>query len=169
MKRSYTPFFIIIVISLLSLSHGCSKDPSSHHTDNNTADTTIPIQWVGTNVVYDSTVVKKNYSLIYFYANWCGYCKQMEANTFKNPEVSNIIYESFNIAKINIDSDTLVDYFDTTVTCHDLAKNIYRISGVPTSCIFGKKGNYIGSVPGYIPPTNFASILEAVRIGAYGE
>ena len=169
MKRRYAPFFILIAISLLSLSHGCSKDPSSHHTDNNTADTTIPIQWTGTNVVYDSTIVKKSYSIIYFYATWCSYCKKMESNTFKNPEVSNIIYSSFNMAKINVDSDTLVNYFDTTVTCYDLAGKIYKITGVPTIIFFGKRGNYIGSVPGYSPPANFAAILEAVRIGAYGE
>jgi thioredoxin-related protein len=134
----------------------------------NPADTLIPIQWVGTNVVYDSTIAKKDYSIIFFYTTSCGYCRQMESVTFGNPRVTNIIYKSFNMARINCYSDTLVNYYDTSMTCHDLA-HTYNITGVPTSCVFGKKGNYIMPIVGYIDPEKFAIILEYISAGAYGE
>ncbi|SYZ72963.1 exported hypothetical protein [Candidatus Zixiibacteriota bacterium] len=159
-------------ITLLSaLIFACSCDDKLNNIpaiDKNPSDTAIAVNWVGTDIVYDSTLEKKDYSCIYFHASWCGYCKKLESETFRDPTVSKIFSESFNMAKIDIDSDTLVRYYDSAVTCNDLAR-IYQISGIPDLCFFGKKGNYIGRATGYRNAAGLAPILEDIRDGKYGQ
>ena len=45
------------------------------------------IQWIGFEELEDSLKIETRPVLIYFYTDWCVYCKKMDRNAFKDPEV----------------------------------------------------------------------------------
>lgn len=160
MKRTW----ILLVLSLLAtgvLWLGCGGGSSPNEPE---PTDTIPVAWVGSAVVYDTLVEKKDHSFIYFGAEWCGYCQQLESQTFANPTVAAIIDQSFNAVKIDIDADTQVVCHGTLITCGDLAE-MYGITGLPTVVFFDRRGQSTWTVVGYRSASDFAGILRRVRDG----
>src|SRR5512140_1951051 len=109
------------------------------------------IHWVSTVVIYDSTAVKKNYSILFFEADWCGWCTKLRNETLRDTQVVRILNDSFNCSTIDIESDTPLRYFVSTVTCHQLA-GIYGVSGIPDMRFLDRKGLTIGRAGGYRSP-----------------
>jgi thioredoxin-related protein len=128
---------------------------------------TEPIQWVNTSVFYDSSATKEDYSLIIFGAPWCGYCRMLEELTLTDSTVVAIMNESFNCAKINIDADSMVAHFDSTVTCRQYA-HAHEVSGIPATCILNRGGEMLINIGGFRGAHDYARILDTIRSGALG-
>ncbi len=157
-----TQRFIVSFACCLAFFVACSDNSPT----DNVLGEAVPINWVGSETVYSDIEGKKAYSMIFFYTDWCGYCKRMDDITFADPTVSNIINDSFNAVRINAELDTLVVHFDSTVTCEQMA-DIYGIGGYPTTCFFDSTGNFLGKILGYSNPTDFTYGLGIVLSGDY--
>lgn len=144
------------VLSVLSCSH-----------DRPTKSDELSLNWVGTSVLYHPTNGKKDHSLLFVLATWCGWCKKMKSVTFADTSVCRILNESFNIAQIDPDSDSLVVYQDTSVTCRYLAGTVYDVRGYPTTVVLDKGGALIGPIPGYQEPVAFVDLLQRIRDGEF--
>jgi len=46
------------------------------------------------------------------YTNWCGWCKKMDATTFKDPEVVNILNSKFYAVKLNAEQKESIFWRD---------------------------------------------------------
>ncbi|WP_121667238.1 thioredoxin family protein [Mesonia aquimarina] len=69
------------------------------------------INWMSFEQLEDSLQQKSKKTLVYFYADWCVYCKKMDRNAFKNSAVVKKVKEEFYAVKMNAEtSDTI--YFD---------------------------------------------------------
>ena len=89
---------------------------------------------------------------IHFWAEWCGYCRAMEKETFANPAVAAVLRDNFFLIKVNTDRDQRV-------------ADAFKVQGVPFNLFLSENGSEIDRRQGYIPPKRFKRVLEAIVNG----
>jgi uncharacterized protein YyaL (SSP411 family) len=86
-------------------------------------------------------------------AEWCHFCHVMEAETYHDPQVAEILAKSFIAVKVDVDARPDIE-------------ERYGAWGWPATVIFSPDAEELGKYRGYIPPKDFANILrEVVRVG----
>jgi len=80
-------------------------------------------------------------TLVDFMADWCGYCRKMDADTFSNASVI-ALSGRYVFARVNVDQQG------------DLARK-YGVSGLPTTVVLDPGGREITRITGYVPPQEF--------------
>jgi thioredoxin-related protein len=147
---------------------GCGDKPTELSESSPESDTAADsILWTSTSVFYNTTIPKADYSLIIFGAPWCEYCQLLEEQTLIDSIVIVIMNESFNCARINVEADSLVAYYDSKVTCEEYAL-VHEVRGIPSTCILNRGGEMIGKIDGYHSPEHYAVYLDAIRNGSMG-
>ena len=105
---------------------------------------------------YDSGMARSKFEkkkvFLHFYADWCGYCAEMERKTFKDPAV--IAALNRNFIPIRVDSDR-----------DKQTASLYRVKGLPDTWFISESGDVIGHRPGYIPPDQLMGLLNVVMTG----
>jgi len=80
-------------------------------------------------------------TLVDFMADWCGYCRKMDADTFSNASVI-ALSSRYVFARVNVDQQG------------DLERK-YGVTGLPTTVVLDPGGREITRVIGYVPPQEF--------------
>ncbi len=88
--------------------------------------------------------------LMYFWAVWCQYCAEFDANTLGNPQVKNILQSDYVLVAMDLDVDK------------DVA-NTYRVSYPPYVIFMDPKGNVLERVTGYVGPDSFLPMVKQIR------
>lgn len=83
---------------------------------------------------------------IYFGAEWCGYCKSLEKDTFTNPQLAKKLNNEYICVKVDTDENP------------DLASK-YNVKGLPTLMILDSEGNPIKTIPGFATPEELLAKL----------
>ncbi len=91
---------------------------------------------------------------ISFYAEWCGYCKEMNQKTFKDPAVVSYLNENFIPIRVNSDKE------------RKTAK-IFRVRGLPDTWFMSESGEIIGHRNGYIPAEVMINMLKYISTDSY--
>ncbi len=155
-----------VLFSLMSLgSWSCSSKNPAEPVEEPGAFTEL--NWVGTSVVYHEAAGKRDVSIIFVMADWCGWCKRLKNESLTDTTVIRILGESYNIVYLNPDADSSVICGDSTVTCHVMTSEILDVRGFPTLVFFNRNGGIIGPVPGYRPVSSMIDLLERMRDGVY--
>ncbi|WBL25577.1 thioredoxin family protein [Zunongwangia sp. HGR-M22] len=68
------------------------------------------INWLDFEQLEGSLSVKPKKTFIYFYADWCVYCKKMDRNAFKNPEIITKLNSEFYAVKMNAESTDTITF-----------------------------------------------------------
>ena len=92
--------------------------------------------------------------LISFHADWCGYCKKMDRETFKNKAVAQFMNDNFIAVKVNSDRE------------NNIASR-YRVKGLPSTWFITENGERISNLPGFVPPDLFINILKYIQTDSY--
>jgi uncharacterized protein YyaL (SSP411 family) len=82
-------------------------------------------------------------------AEWCHFCHVMEAETYHDPVVAEILGKSFIAVKVDVDARPDIE-------------ERYGAWGWPATVIFSPDAEELGKYRGYIAPEAFAEILRAV-------
>lgn len=85
--------------------------------------------------------------LLYFTADWCGFCKQMERTTLADPAVRMQITMLAHV-KVDLDQEG------------ELAKR-FGVEGIPAFLLVNERGEEISRSVGATPPLTFLNWLEA--------
>jgi thioredoxin-related protein len=159
-KKGYLyPFvyFLATGVLLTAVIIGCSDKATDPQIDD-TSTRYDSVTWVGTDAIFKPTDSAKDYSLLFFLVSWCHWCRNLENVTLADQKIIDLIGRHFNACRVDPDSDSMVVYHDSLVTCRELLK-IYKIHGYPTVCVF-KSDSLLGKVVGYYPPEEFARRLS---------
>lgn len=97
---------------------------------------------------------QKQKFFLYFYADWCGYCRKLEKETFTNKDVAKFINANFIPVRIN--SDRL-----PKVTAR------FQVQGFPHMKFLTPKGEDIGSLPGYLDANQLLPMLQYIGSDSY--
>ena len=92
--------------------------------------------------------------IIDFYADWCIPCKELDANTFSDPEVIKIS-KQFNTYKADMTKS-----LDEEVAA---LRDKYKIIGVPTVLILNSKGEEVNRITGFVDANEFLKIISGIN------
>jgi thioredoxin-like negative regulator of GroEL len=91
--------------------------------------------------------------LVSFTADWCGWCRAMENETYADPVVVKAA-GAFECVKVNVDRDSKTAF-------------TYKIQSLPRTLVLNAKGDVVGDMVGYMDAHRLLSFLrDAVADGA---
>jgi len=114
------------------------------------------------------------------YTNWCGPCKMLDRNTFKNKDVVTYVNENFYAVKFNGEGNSEVTYKDNTFknpgydpekankrnSAHEFARFL-QIRAYPTIAFFDEELKLIAPITGYQRPQQLELYLKLFKDNAY--
>ena len=110
------------------------------------------------------------------YTDWCGWCKRMDATTFSDPEVVEIMNEHFYPVKLDAEGKEDIVIGDRTFKFVDNGRRGYHeIAAVvtrgrlsyPTISYVDAQGKVLEAAPGYKTADQFRVYLAFYAEGAY--
>ncbi len=122
-------FFIALLLSITA----CSAQPKE---DNQTGATASGIQWMGFEEAVKKSGSDKKKIFIDVYTDWCGWCKRMDASTFKNDSVADYLNQYFHAVKLNAESRDTIRFRDQVF----VFRPEYKANEIALSLLSGKMG-----------------------------
>jgi len=94
--------------------------------------------------------IEKKKVFLHFYADWCGFCRKMAKETFRNATVVSTLNTNFIAIRVDFDKETAI-------------AEKYGVRGLPANWFLTEMGQPIVSIPGYIAPEALLSLLREVN------
>lgn len=98
----------------------------------------------------ESKIVEKPL-MVFFYTEWCGWCKAMDEMIFSNPEMSD--YSSKELVSVRIDAEKGNGL--------SLIKK-YKVRSYPTVVFLNNRGKEINRINGFLMPKSFLKMTKTV-------
>ena len=115
--------------------------------------------------------------LIDVYTDWCGWCKRMDATTFRDPKLISYINENYYAVKLDAEQKEPITVggktyeFDPSVGrrgVHKIAQELLQDKmSYPTIVFLDERMNMIQPLPGYRGADDMLPILEYLATEAY--
>ena len=86
---------------------------------------------------------------VFFWAEWCRVCHQMEKDTLQNSAVKTVLAEQFIPVKVNVDQEVALS-------------DRFAVKRLPHSVFVSSSGKVYAHKDKYIPPELFIKILKIV-------
>ena len=87
--------------------------------------------------------------VIYFHADWCTYCGQMERETFGDAAVIEMLNNRAIAIKVDVDVEKRI-------------ARQFGVRGLPATFLLLNNGEQIGPLPGFIPPRAYLAMLSRI-------
>jgi thiol:disulfide interchange protein len=87
--------------------------------------------------------------LIYVTADYCGYCRKMERETWSDPKVARRIQDGFVALKVDAEK-------------HEELVTRLEVKGLPATLLFDSEGQLIQTLSGYSRPSAIIELLDSV-------
>ena len=143
------------------------------------------IEWLTLNEVEKRMADEPRKVMVDVYTTWCGPCRMMAQNTFKNPSVVEYINNHYYAIKFDAESPETIEFKGATYknenhdpnkrgrnSTHDLARAIAPVNGriaYPTVVYMDEDFKIIAPVQGYHTPQQIEPILKFIAEGDYQE
>ena len=140
MKLSKTIFFAFLILGLLAAFVAPAK--------------AVELNWHSYTKGMKLAQDQNKPLMINFYADWCGYCRKMDKETFTDQEVSQYLSDNFILVKVNA----------------DISKELsaaYYVRGLPNLWFVESNGEKIAPLPGFASAENLMPILKFIGTEAY--
>jgi thiol:disulfide interchange protein len=148
--RARMTFAIAATVSILALAAGCGRpEPPPVVAETVAAHGAVAVPW-GRDL---PSALERAHSegkpvLVTFYADWCVWCKRLDATTLRDADVTLLLRDRVVPVRLDVDGDG-----------REISGR-YRVDGLPTILVLDADGRELGRIPGYMPPTGF---LERVN------
>lgn len=104
--------------------------------------------------------------LLFTEAAWCVYCKKMERDVFTNEKVIEAMNKYFYPVKINVDSDSPVEFKGIKMTEAQFVEK-HNLIHTPTTVFMSREGEILTKQPGFIEAEPFKKMLIYIGSGEY--
>ncbi|MCF0049457.1 DUF255 domain-containing protein [Dyadobacter sp. LJ53] len=160
MKRSATSLFLFFV--MLTVATGFKSD------GNRPAE---GIQWLTIEEAYAKIQQEPRKVLIDVYTDWCGWCKVMDRETFKNKAVVEYVNRKYYAVKLNAEQKKAIILGDKKFEfiseggrgVHQLALALTNNQpSYPTTVFLDDKFTMIQPLPGYMKPKEFHQVITFI-------
>lgn len=130
---------------------------------------TPTIQWISIEEAIEKCKTEPKKLLVDVYTDWCGWCKRMDATTFQNPVVVQVVNQYYYAVKFDAESKKEIVFNGTVYKFvangqrgyHELASALLQGKmGYPTVAFLDEKLNLIQSIPGYRKASEIDPILN---------
>ena len=142
MSRKRLKVFSTVIMLLLAtqMLASCAKEVKE--------EAAAEVSWL-TSYEEAMTAARKNKQpvMIDFYADWCGWCKRLDSDTYINKDVVALAQE---FVSLKIDADVEGDL-----------SSRYKVVGLPTILFIDSDGKEIHRVVGYRPPDAFVNEMNS--------
>ena len=160
---------IVSILAMLALPTMAGDSKKDGATQLPGAEVKPGIKWLS----YDEGLVKAKkegkHLFIDFSTKWCGYCKKMDASTFVEPGIVDLLNNDFIPVKIDGDSEKELNVDGYKVTEKNLSRQEYKVRGYPTFWFLEADGTKLGAVQGYQSASNLLATLQYVKDKKYAE
>ena len=109
-----------------------------------------------------------------FYADWCGYCKKMDKETFAAPAVKARLAQNWIGIKINGEDKKAQATWENKKFSHRGLMLNFGVNGFPTLIFFDKNGKQVyfantetPMTTNYVPPEPFGPLLDYLKDELY--
>ena len=125
------------------------------------------IQWH--NLVQGMETAKKEGKpvFLFFYTDWCVYCKKMDKEVFSDSDVISYMSENFISIRINPENDS------STITVMGRPVNASQLMslsgarGYPSLMFWDRKQQPVTTIPGYVEKKTFLPMLKYMDAECY--
>lgn len=100
--------------------------------------------------------------IIDFTADWCGWCKVMDKNTFSDPTVADYMNEHFYAVRLDYDSKEVFEFFGEKYTARQLGDK-YKVPGLPTILLVSSGNAKSKKLVGYKKAEPFLEKLQSFK------
>lgn len=107
------------------------------------------IRWQPYDAGIPSAKADKKKLIVHFYADWCSYCKKMEAETFRNKDVIQALNDRFVTVRVDTDRQKQI-------------AAQFRVRGLPDTWFVGEDGVPIGNRAGFMSADQLLKILRSL-------
>lgn len=112
------------------------------------------VEWYSYNEGIALGQSEKKKVFISFYADWCTYCRRMDATTFKDPVIVSYLKDNFIPIRVDV------------VREKEIAAK-YNINPLPDSWFISQEGDIIGNKPGFMTAEQLRPVLKFIFSESY--
>ena len=123
------------------------------------------VKWVPLENGVKNVEGSKRYLFVSVYTDWCGYCKKLNAVTFKSAPVVAELDKNFESVRLNAESEAVVMWKGKKMSSRALATH-WGVEGFPTLLFLNRKGEIVGSFASYVEPELMIKLLTYISSGA---
>ena len=167
MKKIYIIIALISAFAWAAVS--CSKASEQNPRDQAFQPVgSEPVTWQDFNTGLKLAKEQKKPVILDFYADWCFWCKKMEAEVFNDAAVAARLKKDFITVRIHTDTNPgeTINYKTHVLTKQEFLM-MFGVQGLPTVFFLDREGNPITKIPGFVDSKVFNSLLNYVQEGCY--
>jgi thioredoxin-related protein len=167
--RIHIPLFLILAF--------LSGSVFSQAKEGKSPDKSEQIKWYTFEEAYNLNKKKPKKIFVDVSTDWCGWCKKMDAETFRNPVISEYMSKHFYCVKLDAETkDTITLDGQKFVnknpgvkrSTHQLAVELLKGRMAYPSLVFlNEKGQWITVIQSYLAPASFEPVIHYYGDDAY--
>lgn len=173
---------ILVIVTLFVAALGLwsftflSEDAANLSTVNEMPSEGVQIEWITIEEAAKRHEAEPRYWIIDVYTDWCGWCKRMDASTFKDPHVVTEINKHYYAVKFDAEAKRDITFGDKTYKFvpngrrgyHELAATILNGKmSYPSIAYMSNEGSLIQTIPGFQTAKDIHPVLQYFGSGSY--
>jgi len=155
----------VLILNLVFIVFSCSN--SSTQGEKNSGQ--LSVKWYGITEGMEKARKEGKSIIMYFYTDWCVYCKKMDSQIFSDPEITAFMNEKYINIRVNPERDReTISVMGQNLTPTQFMGQI-GASGFPTTMFWDKKQKPLTVLPGYTEKDSFLSVISYIDDECYSK